>query len=139
MKISCSFILGLAIVLAGCADTSINSSVAETNKQMEAKGSPFRYVAQDSSSMVLTMLPLPAGPTKAIPALAQQVQDLIAREELKKGRSTSLLEEVRHLQDGREVWVLQSLSGGVAYVVSFSDASNPKSHIKIVGPTTYSK
>ena len=139
MKISHSIILGLVIVLAGCADTSINSSVAETNKQMEAKGSPFRYVARDSESMVLTLLPLPAGPTKAIPALAQQVQELIAREELKKGRTTALLEEVRHLQDGREVWVLQSLGGGVAYVVSFSDPSNPKSHIKLSGPTTYSK
>ena len=92
-----------------------------------------------SEGMVLTMLPLPAGPTKAIPALAQQVQDLIAREELKKGRSTALLGEVRHLQDGREVWVLQSLSGGIAYVVSFSDPSNAKSHIRISGPTTYSK
>jgi hypothetical protein len=139
MKHSNSIILGLVIILAGCADTSINSSVEQANKQMEAKGSPFRYVAQDSSSMVLTMLPLPAGPTKAIPALAQQVQDLIAREELKKGRSTALLEEVRHLQDGREVWVLQSLSGGIAYVVSFSDPSNAKSHIRISGPTTYSK
>jgi len=139
MKVSQAFMLGLVILLACCADTSINSSVAEANKQMEAKGSPFRYVAQDSSSMVLTMLPLPAGPTKAIPALAQQVQDLIAREELKKGRTTALLEEVRHLQDGREVWVLQSLGAGIAYVVSFSDPSNPKSHVKISGPTTYSK
>ena len=56
-----------------------------------------------------------------------------------EGRTTALLEEVRHLQDGREVWVLQSLGGGVAYIVSFSDPSNPKSHIKIEGPTTYSK
>ena len=90
--------------------------MSSANKQMEAKGSPFRYVARDSTSMQLTLMPLPAGPSKAVPELAQQVMDSIGKEEAKAGRGSALLEEVRHLQDGREVWVLQSLSGGVAYV-----------------------
>jgi len=133
-----AWVVALAL-LAGCADTSINSTVSSANKQMEAKGSPFRYVARDSSSMQLTLMPLPAGPSKAVPELAQQVMDSISREEAKAGRGTALLEEVRHLQDGREVWVLQSLSGGVAYVVAFANPSQAGSDIRIAGPTTYAK
>lgn len=132
-------ILALAL-LAACADTSsISSTVSSANKQMEAKGSPFRYVARDSTSMQLTLMPLPAGPSKAVPELAQQVMDSIGKEEAKAGRGSALLEEVRHLQDGREVWVLQSLSGGVAYVVAFANPSQAGTDIRIAGPTTYAK
>lgn len=132
-------ILALAL-LAACADTSsISSSVSSANKQMEAKGSPFRYVARDSTSMQLTLMPLPAGPSKAVPELAQQVMDSIGKEEAKAGRGSALLEEVRHLQDGREVWVLQSLSGGVAYVIAFANPVQAGTDIRITGPTTYAK
>ena len=132
-------ILALAL-LAACADTSsISSTVASANKQMEAKGSPFRYVARDSSSMQLTLMPLPAGPSKAVPELARQVIDSIGKEEAKAGRGSALLEEVRHLQDGREVWVLQSLSGGVAYVIAFANPVQAGTDIRITGPTTYAK
>jgi hypothetical protein len=132
-------ILALAL-LAACADTSsISSAVSSANKQMEAKGSPFRYVARDSTSMQLTLMPLPAGPSKAVPELAQQVMDSIGKEEAKAGRGSALLEEVRHLQDGREVWVLQSLSGGVAYVIAFANPVQAGTDIRITGPTTYAK
>ncbi|HEX5162743.1 MAG TPA: hypothetical protein VFV88_13560 [Steroidobacteraceae bacterium] len=132
-------ILALAL-LAACADTSsISSTVSSANKQMEAKGSPFRYVARDSTSMQLTLMPLPAGPSKAVPELAQQVMDSIGKEEAKAGRGSALLEEVRHLQDGREVWVLQSLSGGVAYVIAFANPVQAGTDIRITGPTTYAK
>ena len=132
-------ILVLAL-LAACADTSsISSTVSSANKQMEAKGSPFRYVARDSASMQLTLMPLPAGPSKAVPELAQQVMDSIGKEEAKAGRGSALLEEVRHLQDGREVWVLQSLSGGVAYVIAFANPVQAGTDIRITGPTTYAK
>ena len=132
-------ILALALLTA-CADTSsISSTVSSANKQMEAKGSPFRYVARDSTSMQLTLMPLPAGPSKAVPELAQQVMDSIGKEEAKAGRGSALLEEVRHLQDGREVWVLQSLSGGVAYVIAFANPAQAGTDIRITGPTTYQK
>ncbi len=132
-------ILALAL-LAACADTSsISSTVSSANKQMEAKGSPFRYVARDSTSMQLTLMPLPAGPSKAVPELAQQVMDSIGKEEAKAGRGSALLEEVRHLQDGREVWVLQSLSGGVAYVIAFANPVQAGTDIRITGQTTYAK
>ena len=134
-----TLVLGLVAALAGCTSTSsIDSAVASNNQQLEMKGSPFRYKAQDSSSMVMTLLPLPAGPTRAVPDLAKQVMDAITRTEAKSGRG-ALLEDVRYLQDGREVWVLQSLNSGIAYVVAFADPSNAKSSIRIKGPTIYAK
>jgi hypothetical protein len=65
--------------------------------------------------------------------------DSIGKEEAKAGRGSALLEEVRHLQDGREVWVLQSLSGGVAYVIAFANPVQAGTDIRITGPTTYAK
>jgi hypothetical protein len=82
---------------------------------------------------------LPAGKTRAVPELAQQVIVAIANEERKKGRPTALLEAVRYLQDGREVWVLQSLNTGIAYVVAFANPSQAGSDMRITGPTTYQK
>jgi hypothetical protein len=132
--------LGLLIALAGCAtESSISSAVKSANQKMELNGSPFRYVARDSTSMGLTLMPLPEGPTKAVPPLAEQVLQSIAQEEGRKGRSTASLERVHHLQDGREVWVLHTLGEGIAYVVAMENPANPKSNIRITGPTTYSK
>ena len=131
--------LGAMLALSACADSGINSAVQSANQKMELNGSPFRYVARDSESMTLTLLPLPAGPTKAVPDLAKQALESIAVEEGRKGRSTASLERVHHLQDGREVWVLHTLGEGIAYVVSFEDAANPKSNIRITGPTTYTR
>ena len=138
MKIRYAVALALSAALAACT-TPVQDAVSNANKQMEVKGSPFRYVARDDSSMVLTLLPLPAGPTKAMDSLAQQVLASIRSAEEKAGRSTANVEEVRQLQDGREVWVLHTLSAGIAYVVAFENPSNPKSDIRITGPTTYQK
>ena len=128
------------MALVGCASESgINSAVKSANQKLEMNGSPFRYVARDSESMTLTLLPLPAGPSKAVPELAQQVLTSIATEEGRKGRSTASLERVHYLQDGREVWVLHTLGEGIAYIVALENPSNPKSNIRIIGPTTYTK
>lgn len=138
MKLRLAVALALAAALAACT-TPVADAVSNANKQMELKGSPFRYVARDDSSMVLTLLPLPAGPSKAMDSLAQQVLDSIRTAEEKAGRSTANVEEVRQLQDGREVWVLHTLSAGIAYVVAFENPQDPKSDIRITGPTTYQK
>ena len=102
MTLRIALVLATLFALAACPTTP--SHVETANKQMELKGSPFRYVAQGDSAMVLTLMPLPVAPTKAIAPLAQQAIDSITKEETRKGRSTATLEEVRHLQDGREVW-----------------------------------
>jgi len=57
MKISSWCALGLVGLLAACA-TPMSSAVSEANKQMELKGSPFRYRAVDDSHMTLTLMPL---------------------------------------------------------------------------------
>jgi len=134
-----AILVGAVLVLAACADTGINSSVQASNQKMEAKGSPFRYVAQDSASMTLTLMPLPEGPTRAVPALAQKVIDAIAAEETRQKRSTASLERVHYLQDGREVWVLNTLGSGIAYVVAMENPANPDSNIRMTGPTIYLK
>jgi len=127
-------------VLAGCEDTSsISNAVASANSKMEAQGSPFRYAAQDSEHMVLTLMPLPTGPTRAVPPLAKKTLEAITTAENRKGRSVANLQEVRYLQDGREVWVLQSLSSGIAYVVAFANPSQADSSIRVTGPTVYAK
>lgn len=132
--------VGLCFALAACAtESGISSAVKQANQKMELNGSPFRYVARDSSSMGLTLMPLPEGPTRAVPALAEQVLQSIATEEGRKGRSTASLERVHYLQDGREVWVLHTLGEGIAYIVALENPANPKSNIRITGPTTYSK
>ena len=90
--------------------------------------------------MVLTLMPLPTGPTKAVAPLAQQALDSITKEEARKGRITATLEEVRYLPDGREVWVLRTLGdGGLAYVVSFAAPSQAGSNIRMTGPHSYAK
>jgi hypothetical protein len=134
-----AFIVMVLVALAACADSGINSAVSSANQQMETKGSPFRYVARDSESMTLTLMPLPTGPTKAVPELARQVLASITAEESRQGRSTASLERVHHLQDGREVWVLHTLGTGIAYIVAMENASNPKSNIRLTGPTSYTK
>ena len=131
-------VLVFGIAASGC-ETPMSSAVTEANKQMEMKGSPFRYRAVDDSSMTLTLMPLPVGPTRAVPALAQQAMDSITQQESRKGRMVANLEEVRHLQDGREVWVLKSLGEGVAYIVAFAVPSQPGTDIRITGPTVYAK
>jgi len=141
MKKTC-LLLGMVFLLAACADTTLSDAAHSANQKLEAKGSPYRWTPKtvgDSSTLVLTLLPLPAGPTKANPALAQQVLGLLSKEEAKKGRYSAELQEVRYLNDGREVWVLNSIGDGVAYVVAMSNPSDPRSSIKISGPTTYSR
>ena len=138
MKSRAICLLSLACMLTACA-TPMSGAVAEANKQMELKGSPFRYRAVDDSHMTLTLLPLPVGPTRAVPPLAEQALESISNQESRKGRSVANLAEVRHLQDGREVWVLESLGDGIAYVVSFAAPAQPGTDIRITGPTVYSK
>src|SRR4051812_32020791 len=138
MKVSHAFILATILGLAGCPSTP--SAITTANQQLELKGSPFRYVAHGDSAMVQTLLPLPTGPTKAVAPLAQQALDSITKEEGRQGRAYVALEEVRHLQDGREVWVLKTLGdGGIAYVLSFAAPSQPRSNIRMTGPHKYAK
>ena len=87
--------------------------------------------------MVMRMLPLPVAPTRADAQLTAQILEAIRRKEQGKGRAGAALEEVRQMPDGREVWILQSLLDGVAYVVSFGSSS--QGVMRVVGPYSYSR
>ena len=136
------YVLAMALLLATCVDTTLSDAAHSANQKLEAKGSPYRWTPKtvgDSGTLVLTLMPLPAGPSRANPALAQQVLGLLSKEEAKKGRYSAELQEVRYLNDGREVWVLHSIGDGVAYVVAMSNPADPRSSVKLSGPTTYSR
>jgi hypothetical protein len=137
MKLPYALLLTTILALAGCPTTP--SAVESANKQLAAQGSPFRYVSQGDAAMVMTLMPLPVGPTKAIEPLAKQALEAITAEEFRQGRSVANVAEVRHLQDGREVWVLQTLSNGLAYVVAFEAPARAGSNIKMKGPYSYQK
>jgi NADH:ubiquinone oxidoreductase subunit E len=79
------------------------------------------------------MLPLPVAPTKADAKLAEEILGGIRKKEQSNGRTDALLQEVHQMQDGREVWVLQSLNEGIAYVVGL------KTPIRVQGPYNFAK
>ncbi len=143
MRTSGVFLFAALLGLVLAAGTTPGAdAAAQANQQLELKGSPFRYKPIETSNgtaLVMTLLPLPAGPSKANPELAKKVMDGITSAEHRKGRSVASLQEVRYLQDGREVWVLKTLGDGVAYVIAMENPGNPRSNVRITGPTTYSK
>lgn len=133
----------LGCALAGCGNTAANATrIANTN--LEAEGSPFRWRSQSVSGgyvVNLKMLDLPEGPTKADAILKTDTLKAVARQEAAANRPAPQLESVKHLKDGREVWVLKSSDEkGVAYVVTFAPTPAIGGvDIKLQGPTLYSR
>jgi hypothetical protein len=131
----------VALLLSACPSSSLNSAASTANQKMESQGLPFRYSVQGSGSderLVIRMLPLPAGETKADAHLAQEVMTAIRQREQGKGRASVELQEVRQMPDGREVWVLQSIGEGVAYVVSLGSSAGAVRNVGLLGPYNYS-
>jgi len=136
-------LLAVAMTMTACPSSGLASAAAQSNAGLEAKGLPFRWSVQSTSdggeTMVMHMLPLPvASDTKADPQLKADILKGIQAKEQTKGRPTAKLKEVRQMQDGREVWVLQSLGAGLAYVVSFGSQPGV-TKIGVLGPYTFSQ
>jgi hypothetical protein len=121
------------LALSACSSTDVSSGHAAANAKLEAQGLPFRWSASEGGAAVMRLLPLPVAPTKADAKLAEEILAGIRKKEQSNGRTDSLLQEVQQMQDGREVWVLQSLDGGIAYVVGL------KTPIRVQGPYNYAK
>ena len=128
--------------MTACPSSSLSSAASEANDRLEAQGLPFRWIIQstdDGEGMVMHMLPLPAAPTRAEAHLAGEILGAIRIKEQGKGRASAEVKEVRHMADGREVWILQSLRDGIAYVVSFGSSTQGVTKIGLLGPYSYSQ
>ena len=142
MKIQLSIVLALGIVLYGCANPSTFNAVKTLNEQAEQEGSPFRWQVESVSGGTILyqeMIPLPSGPSKADGMLKADTLEIIRKAEETKGRSEVQLEDVKHLPDGREVWVFKNSDWGIAYIVKYYPSSKGGTDIEIQGPVQYKK
>ena len=89
--------------------------------------------------MYLVMVDLPSGPTSADPVLKKDTLALIERAEASKGRANPEVEDIKHLKDGREVWILKSEHAGIAYIVHFKPSPQGGMDIEMNGPNEYRK
>lgn len=139
-------LLGMVIstlAITGCGNTATNASRL-ANANLEASGSPFRWTTESVKGGWITRLTLPdlpAGRTKADAILQADILKIIARQEAAANRPAPHVESVKHLKDGREVWVLQStIDSNIAYVVALIPTPETGGvDIKLQGPTLYSK
>jgi hypothetical protein len=135
-----AILLTVALVMTACASSSLSSRASAANEGLAAQDLPFRWTVQSTSDgevLVMRMLPLPVAPSRANAQLTGEILEAIRRKEQGKGRTSADLKEVRQMPDGREVWILQSLLEGIAYVVSFGSASQGVT--RVVGPYSYSQ
>lgn len=142
MKIQLLIVLVLAMVLGGCANTTAFNAAEIANQQAEHEGSPFRWKAETVNGGVIMyqeMIPLPSGASKAGKMLEADTMSLINKAENTKERFTIELENVQHLPNGREVWVLKNDDGGLAYVVTYLPSAQGGTDIELMGPIQFKK
>lgn len=141
MKIKYLFMF-LIIVLAGCASNPAFNVAEIANEKAQQEGSPFRWKVKSFNGgtlMYQEMIPLPTGPSKADSVLKADTFELLRKAEDANGRSEVTLEEIKHLPDGREVWVLKSKESGIAYIVKYKPSEQGGTDIEIKGPILYDK
>ena len=138
--------LGIAAITLGlvaCENPTATNAARIANSQAEAGGSPFRWKTQSvngGTAMFLVMVDLPSGPTIADQVLKKDALALVAKAEASKGRANPEVEDIKHLKDGGEVWILKTAShDGIAYVVHFKPSPQGGVDIEMSGPKEYSK
>ena len=144
MKIVTTLSIALvALGLVACESPTATNAARIANTQAEASGSPFRWKTQSvngGTAMFLVMADLPSGPTIADPVLKKDTLALIAKAEAGKGRANPEVEDIKHLKDGGEVWILKASShDGIAYVVHFKSSSQGGVDAEMSGPKEYRK
>lgn len=142
MKSTVAFAFSLlALGLAGCGTTASNAARL-ANADAEASGSPFRWTSQSvSGGSVLqrTLIELPSAPSRADAVLTRDTLALIAKSETAAGRPYPQVEDIKMMKDNREVCILKSASGGLAYVVVFTPSPAGGVDIGLQGPQLYSR
>ena len=114
--------------LVGCAVPPADLGASQQNREAEASGWPFRWKIRyfpGGAAMTHVMIDLPSGPTKADARLKQEILNEIAKAKYYQLGHPAILEEVRLMPDGREVWILKdpSKTMGRAYVVTLKGGS----------------
>ena len=136
-------LLIIVMAVAACASSSLYSTASASNDRLGAQGLPFRWSVETTSdggeAMIMHMLPLPVGQTRADEHTTGEILGAILRKEQGKGRPSAQLKEVRQMPDGREVWILQSPYDGIAYVVTLGSANQGVARIGLLGPYTYAQ
>lgn len=130
----------LLLAVAGCENPAVAIAVRQGNQAAEANALPFRWVSKrvDGGSMLTRVLvDVPSGPTHADSQLKRDALRLIARAEAKEGRSTADLADVKPLKDGRELWILKSTKGGIAYIVTFVPDASGGTGVRVTGPIEF--
>ena len=135
-----------AILLAeyGCRNNASNAS-DEFNRAAEIQISPFRLkyrgdIGGGGGVFTQVMIDLPIGPTRAEPALKQEIFKRIEDIENGGNHPPRKLLEIRLLPDGREVWILEKDGEwGIAYIVSLRKTTNGNEPFEVDGPHKFSR
>jgi hypothetical protein len=130
------------LLLAGCANQTARDAVRIMNRDAEKAGSPFRWkheTIRGQTIMQMTMIELPSGPSKAEGSLREAILAEIARREIAASRPAPVVADVKVMADGREVWVLESIQYGVAYVLTLG--RNPEGRVvyRLEGPVAFQR
>ena len=108
---------------AGCAQVAHDLGASQQNREAEANGWPFRWKIRyfnGGTAMTHVMIDLPSGPTKADARLKQDILNKIGEAKYYQHGHPAILEDVRLMPDGQEVWILKdpSKTTGRGYVVT---------------------
>jgi len=142
MKYIKSILFTVILVLTGCVNGTAERGVAIANDKLKQEHSPFRWKAISAGSGTLltrTLVPLPAGPTKADARLTADIKLALGNAELKAGRSAAVkVKEIKPFESSaaliKEVWIIDSNRRSFAYVVVMRTSGTGGTDIGLDGP-----
>jgi hypothetical protein len=135
----------LAVLVSACASSSLDASTDAYNRRAAAEGSAFRFRTENLNGAArLTLVladDLPSAPTRADVPTRRNILLLIADTEATAGRPPPVIEDIKQLRDGRELWVIKTEGhNGVAYIVRLKpSAQGGGTDIEISGARGYYK
>jgi len=138
----------LALAFAGCSMPSLpgfgGGETRVANREAQEAKLPFRWknkrVGRETVN-VRVLLPLKSGASLASSAIKRDIMELIRNAESAQGRMNPQVEDVKLMDDGREVWILRAAEGGIAYIVSMrpSKQGGGGTQVELDGPYPFDK
>ncbi len=147
MKTSVQIVTSVVMLaLAGCVHPPADLGASQQNHASEASGWPFRWKVTSfngGTAMTRVMVDLPSGPTKADTRLKEEILSQIGKARYYQHFGPPVIEDVRLLPDGREVWVeknkIPNKTKGRAYVVTLISSRQAGSSFSISGLVAFQK